>query len=115
MLPYIDNNVLLRFHRLSNKRPVSGMGYSPMSCGSRVSWVHPQMVQAIAIGCPSDGKTLMLKTPHTLATGHGEIKLLPTRSSLLPAPQCSEYQKVPAVGTKESCTVSSKYKPCDSP
>ena len=77
MLPYIDNNVLLRFHRLSNKRPVSGMGYSPMSCGSRVSWVHPQMVQAIAIGCMAelDGKSLLLKTAQILVVGHAEIIL----------------------------------------
>lgn len=36
---------------------------------------------AIALGCTPelDGKSLLLKTPHTLATEHGEIKSAPIR------------------------------------
>lgn len=33
--------------------------------------------------CKVDGKLLLLKTPHALATGHGEIKLALTQSFLL--------------------------------
>lgn len=44
----------------------------------------PKIPQAIAtaVGCPPefDGKTLLLKTPYTLAAGHGEIRLVLNRT-----------------------------------
>lgn len=46
-----------------------------------------KMIRAIiafALGCTPglDGETLLLKTPHTLVTGHEDIKLVLTRKHL---------------------------------
>lgn len=74
------------------KSPVPGVGYLLPSGWSGVFQGLPQRIQAIAIALSCspqcDGKTLLLKTPDTLVTGHGEPKLVPTMliaSSLLPS------------------------------
>lgn len=65
------------------KTPVPDVKYLPLRFCSGVSQRHPQIIQAVAYAAPElDGKTILLKTPHSLVTGHGEVKLVLSRDTL---------------------------------
>lgn len=55
------------------KNPGLGAGYLTTSCWSEVPR-DPETIQATAVACGV--KTLLLKTPHALVSGRGEVNLV---------------------------------------
>lgn len=123
-LEYIKKNSLILWidnvppgnQWLPNKKSIIRYGIPPRELLVRCVSEAPQTTQLLSLpSCPPvlNGKTLLLKSWHTLVRGHGEIKLVLTRKLL---PWCPAFivleGTVEATWKEKSPTVLSSWESC---